>query len=788
MPKAGLAELVFPSGGLNRRYSYQSQPPFSSPELLNVRPVDTITGRERGGSRPGQAKAFYDLLGSGNPIRMLNGVTLVASDAYTFIEDDFKGTVLGSAWTTATWIGTAPSILTGNFSGITYNTAAGVTHASISNFDTASSYEISLFIAPYGGVHNGTYKIFGRMGSGLAATTDGFVAELTLTGSVGTYSGTLTSYNAGTPTATAFTGGATGQADAGWFRVTVNGNDVSCKWLGNAALAATTCSFGGSAGHRFGFGMTTTVSGGLTLVDTFRLQYKTNDKSQNRRRPLIASANGSLYKENLLGSLTAVSSSLTLASDRELMSAERAQKLYIADNGNPCTTQTDGTTDVAGTLLDSVSVSDWTALGISTNDHVVSISSGVGVTAGTYAISSIHATNGLTLATSAGASASAIVFRVERGPKVYDPTLDTLTALTATTGIVPVGNPLCCRYRDRLVLAGAPVAPHVWYMSRAGTLTDFDYAAASSDQGRAVAGTSSDAGTVGEPILALAPFNDDYLIMGCENSLWMFRGDPAQGGRIDSLSKTAGIVDKSAWCRGPGGEFIFLSRDGLYGLPAGGQGTPQPLSRDTMPRELLDISATNYTAQLRYDARDRGIHIFLTPRLGKTQYHFWYDWRLKSFFPFTLPTNYEPTASLEYVSPSAEDSCVLMGGRDGYVRRFRDAMETDDGTSITNYVWYGPIMLGGNNYNEGLLSELIGATAALSGTVTWDVYVGETHEAAQASSSFASGTWTTAGLDYKDRPRARGASFFLKVSGSGTRRWGLERVTCRIEKRGKQRL
>jgi hypothetical protein len=45
--------IHFPLGGLNRRYGFQSQPPYTTPLALNIFPTDPSTGRERGGVRPG---------------------------------------------------------------------------------------------------------------------------------------------------------------------------------------------------------------------------------------------------------------------------------------------------------------------------------------------------------------------------------------------------------------------------------------------------------------------------------------------------------------------------------------------------------------------------------------------------------------------------------------------------------------------------------------------------------------------------------------------------------------
>lgn len=52
MPQAKPFTITFPLGGLDRQFSIQGQPPFTTPACLNVYPIDTGTGRARGGVRP----------------------------------------------------------------------------------------------------------------------------------------------------------------------------------------------------------------------------------------------------------------------------------------------------------------------------------------------------------------------------------------------------------------------------------------------------------------------------------------------------------------------------------------------------------------------------------------------------------------------------------------------------------------------------------------------------------------------------------------------------------------
>ena len=781
--------ILFPVGGLHERYAHQQGPVYTTPDCLNVRPYDTLLGRERGGSRPGLCRAFREQLGSGAPVRMMGTVTYVETDGYTFAEDSFAGSTLGSLWSVASWIGTLPSILPDDYADVTFGITAGAVRTALT-FDATQPYMVEMLIAPYGGSHNGKYQIFARMDNASpVATTGGIVAELVMGDAVGTYSGSLKVYAGGVLTNThAFTGGGgSGTPQNGWFTVHISGNNVTCHWNGTQVLASTAVS--AAVGSRMGFGMECTVSGGICLTDKFRVQYKTSTKEQVRRQIMVAGANGLLYRETFLGVLEAIGGSVNIASDRYINAAQRGQKLYMADHSNPRHVGSGTSTiteDAGGERLSDSGVANWTALSIDVNNDVAVLSSSsVAANDTTQKITSLAA--GYAVLTTTALSAATCSSRIERSPKVYDPSANTVAILFADAGkgSVPSGCPLIAFYRDRLVLAGQPIAPQAWFMSRQGTPTDWLYS--DTDAAAATAGTTANAGQVGEALTALIPFNDDFLIFGCTSSLWVMRGDPKAGGSLDNISRDVGIVGGGrAFCFGPQSELIFLSRHGLYMLPPGATGTPTEISRDNLPREMINIDPVSYTVLMAYDHADRGVHIYLTPIADKEQKHFFFDYMTKSFWPVKLTANHEPTSILQYVSPSAEESCVLLGGRNGYIRRYRDEQEDDEGTAFSNHIFLGPIRSGGSDFSDGLLNSVESVLASNSGSVTLSVHVGKTHQASLAASAFKSFT-IAAGLSTKMRPRARGASIFLKLTGTTARRWAIERLSAIFEKLGQIR-
>jgi hypothetical protein len=534
-------------------------------------------------------------------------------------------------------------------------------------------------------------------------------------------------------------------------------------------------------GTGVGFGLATIQDGELTLVNTFRVQYYSTGSVDVLRSMLIASAGGDLWREATYGRMTVVTSDLSVRSDVPLTSAQSGQKLYIADYGDTRGTGTDGT--VSGPVLDDVAGQDWSALGIDPDSDVCVINNVGGATvAGTYAIVSVHATNGVTLDEAPGDGTCA--YRIERAPKIYDPLLNTIAIMSATAGQVPTGNPLIARYLDRIVFAGAEIAPHVWYMSRQGAPLDWDYS--QDDSQRAVAGTNSEAGVPGTAITALIPHTDDYLIMGCRSEIWRLRGDPAFGGQLDSISQAVGIIGQSAWTLGPDGELIFLSLDGIYALAPGGTSYPVPLSRETLPREFLNLDPNMVTASLEFDVAGRGVHIFLTPDSSNARTHWWLDWERKTFWPMSLASDYEPTATCAVQGITIEDSGVILGGRDGTLRRMSDLAESDSGTAFVTYAVIGPLALGKDGMT-GSIVVMSGEIAEGSGDVTWATHPAQTFEGTESAAESDTGTWA-AGLNASVRPGCRGQAAIIKLTGESARSWSIEQIIATVKPTGRRRI
>jgi hypothetical protein len=752
MAKHRRLRIDFPFGGLDRSGPYRQQPPFTTTDMQNMRAFGTAEGRRRGGSRGGLVESHRTDLGG--PVRMLHNMQLIVSDGFKTWSDNFDGSSLGDAWTLPSWATDLPNVLPSNLSAIDYSTSEGAAlRDPISDLDTASAYVIELWLIPWDGEWHGSYSLYLRMdNSSPAYATEGVEIKLTMSGSSGNITAELNSYLASAKTVTDSDTIAFTAASPGWLTAHVSGDVVTVYFQGTQILTGTVDTH---TGTRVAYGLECTVDGGLALCNTFRAQYYSTEVIPRSRTLLVASASGNFFYEEFYGVMTQLTTNLSLRDDVRLSTAQGGQLLYIGDYG-VAESGTDGT--VSGTTLDAASVSDWTAIGANIYDYVAVLDNVLGsTTAGVYAISAIAA-GSVTLASAPGDGTCS--FRIERMIKVYDHAAGTLSLLTATAGIIESGNHLLTRYLDRLFIGGTDKAPNAWFASEQTDYTNWDYTVDSVQ--RAIYGPTSEQGLPGQPLTAFAATSDDYLIIFGSTEMWRMRGDPAYGGSLDRLSENVGCVDSHAWCHGPAGEVIVLTRDGLYIVPPGGDTFPVSMSREALPREMRNLDMEQLEAQLEYDVQGRGIHIMLTPDDSNDRVHMWFDWDTKTYYPMTYQSAHEPTAMCSVQSTAVEASGVILGCRDGKLRTFNDLAHNDCGTAFVAYVMMGPVAYMADE-GMGSLVVLEIELSANSSDATWGWLTADTFEDVSSATPVATGT-VTGGLNYTLRPSGRGKAFALKLT------------------------
>lgn len=864
MARKFVKPVRFPFKGLARNLSFQqhSEQGYTCYDAENVRPDSTLSGRTRGGVRPGLVRTHK--APNANRVRLLETVNVKAGDEkFTYWADSFNYSAMSSStWAVLSGLTSAlPSITDGYCYGdkgdATEQKSAILTAATLPNFDSvsASGYRVGIYITPYNNAHHGIYSLFLRLDDSSPTLGDSIECRLTITGA-GTLSYDIrkdnSSLTTGTPTAETV-------ATEGWFEANltkgVTNDTITLYWRGNQ-IATTATSTGTATAHaRVGFGCKATVTSGRVKVERFRIRYYKTVAVELLRPRLIQSINGVLYYENAFGILTASATGLTLASDRQLLGADRGQKLYIADHSESVASGTDGVF-TSNNSFDSATYTDWTTIlegstGRDKDDYVLVVTTS-GICAGVYPITTV-ASGSLTI-TGYAANGSSLSFRIERAPKVYDPKTDamtlwtadeyttntitvvdgvvtgattvfptwvvgrtletngtsyviasrdsdtqlTLTDLDATVGAgtkyrigkgrMPAGCTMVTRYRDRLVLSGDPLDPNEYYMTAMGDPNDMDFT--QNNTGAAVKGANSEAGRVGDPVTALMSYNDDHMFFGCRGSLWVMRGDPTGGGRVDLVSSSIGVLSPTSWTNGPKGECLWLSRDGIYKTnPTCLTCEPVSVSRDVLPRELIDLNPDLCTISSAYEVRDRGYIIGITPKdVAAGTRHWFLDDETGGFFPTTYAsTDYYPTCMRYVAAPESEDSCVLMGCVDGATRRFSWTAGNDDQQTLSSYVTIGPMALGGTEFDNGMVEQISVNMAADSGSVTWSVWTGATPEAAITSSNPATGTFTGGGQKVI-YPMRSGGAWVLKLVGTTGYRWACDAMTAIVRNLGKARV
>lgn len=354
-----------------------------------------------------------------------------------------------------------------------------------------------------------------------------------------------------------------------------------------------------------------------------------------------------------------------------------------------------------------------------------------------------------------------------------------------TAGTLPVDDEgnyarLICTWRGRTVLSGLLKEPQNIFMSRVSDPFDWDYAPASPSPAQAVALNLSSLGLIGDGVTALIPYTDDVLVVGCDHSIFLIRGDPQAGGQVDRVTDAIGMAWATGWCKGPDGTIYFISnRCGIYSMIPGSQ--PIRISQAIEPLlQAIDMGRNVFT--MTWDDQAQGFHLFVTwadEPLATT--HYFFESRTGAWWQTVFAdTDHNPLCTTTFDGNEPGDRRVLIGCWDGYVRTLDPDAEDDDGTDIESEVWIGPLLT--PVFDEMTLKEIQGVMGDDSGTVTCAVYVGSTAESALTSE----GVFTTefeAGRNTTDTPRASGHAIYLGLSS--TEQWSMEAVRIVQVTRGK---
>lgn len=355
----------------------------------------------------------------------------------------------------------------------------------------------------------------------------------------------------------------------------------------------------------------------------------------------------------------------------------------------------------------------------------------------------------------------------------------------------PTAYPVCgmAKY-NRLFLAfkgdttGIAGRPNRWWASAVNDPLNMDDAADEEDPTTAYSAELND---TNDQITAMIPWFGNYSAFATTNQFYVLDGDPRAGGTMRQCSKELGIVDCGSWCIGEDDAIVAMSASGPIIIPPGATPRPELLLRDSLPGVLSSPDTANYEHTMAYDSRSRRVWIFRTSISGVADVdHYMLDLQEKGWWRFRFAsTNHEPFAAIPLRELASNRTNLLLGCRDGYLRYFDEAVGTDDGTNIANYVWLGPFK-GGNGFDVGIWQELIVSLAKDSGDVTVAVHRGNSAEEAYNSTAQWSRTFS-AGTSPIRHPIVSGDTFYLKVTGAAGVRWAWESARGLIAPGGRMR-
>ncbi len=365
---------------------------------------------------------------------------------------------------------------------------------------------------------------------------------------------------------------------------------------------------------------------------------------------------------------------------------------------------------------------------------------------------------------------------------------NTVAAWTPDSGALPVSGTQGARYitlyRGRIVMAGLQGDPHNWFMSAVGDPLDWDYSPATTSATMAVAGNSTDAGECSDIITCLASYSDDLMFIGGDHTLWLMRGDPASGGVIDNVSYQTGIAGPDAYTFDPNGTFYFFGSGTVWRMAAGG--IPEPLSRNRMDKTFKDIDLTTDTVHLAWDNVRHGLFIFIVPSTEGSTTHYYWDERTNSFWKIIIPDAQGPTTVLAFDGDNPDDNALILGGFDGYLRKFDSSVTDDDGTAISSYVLYPPITMGGSSRNTKV-NQIVIVLDTNSDGVVLTAYAEETAQKAIESSTARFVRTLLAGRT-RIISRLTGNTIMLRLSNSvDETTWAVESLVVNAEVTGKSR-
>jgi len=355
---------------------------------------------------------------------------------------------------------------------------------------------------------------------------------------------------------------------------------------------------------------------------------------------------------------------------------------------------------------------------------------------------------------------------------------------TPTAGVFPTDPKLVTLYRGRLVWSGTPDDPYNWFMSAAGNPLDYDYSPPTPNETQAVAGNNSVAGRIGDVITALVPFGDDYMIFGCDSTIWQMTGDPAAGGVIDLISDQTGMAFGSAWAKDPASTLYFWGNDGVYRMSPGSR--PQNMTKNRIDFRLRNVALDENRIFMAWNYIDAELWVLIQPAdsADPVRVIVW-ESRTDAWWEDSYPVTQGPNSILAYNSNLANDQALLLGGRDGFIYKVDQTAGTDDGAAIESRVRFAPF-ISPDRSGTVLMNSISPVLANGSATVRLNIYTGQSAEGCMsATAPRAAMDLAHAGRNSLMRRPIRGYAVQCELAlAAGTVPWALESLIAGFDMSG----
>ena len=355
-------------------------------------------------------------------------------------------------------------------------------------------------------------------------------------------------------------------------------------------------------------------------------------------------------------------------------------------------------------------------------------------------------------------------------------------ALIAEDGTAPVNPKLCCNWRGRIVVVTRD-EPNNIYASRAGDPLDWDYGQEDAQAAFAL-NDGTEAGKIGLPITALIVASNDVLIVGGEKSIWCLQGDPMDGGSVQDIVHSIGVISQSAWCRISDGSVIFVSQNGLYQISSGAM-VPVCLS-GAWSQFFTEMDRSGQWCLCGYDRDREAVLVIYTPTVtsGDSQ-GLYYDIRTRSCWAVTFPYAIAPTCVSMDETSDPQRRQLVFGCRDGYVRYFAPELPWDDGNrTIESYFWFGPLT--DPDMSQKLMLSTLEVEVAAGSEANLGIYAGNSYPEALTAMPAANIAIGPAAAN-RNRSRVRGQTIALRLTATALRPMLYERGSAEVTPGGMRR-